>query len=262
MNHCVKSLSRLAGGMGFAAREQLTGVIRRTSPGGPGVLVVPGFGCGDRMLTLTTTWLRSRGYHTAGARIGLNLGCTTELVRRLERRAEHHAERTGRRIVLLGHSRGGWLSRMLAVRRPDLVRALVTVGSPVLDPLGANPTVLGAARLLTRLSALGIPGLLDDDCFTGPCFQDNAAALTAPLPAAVPALAVYSRRDRVAPWQLCVDPHAECVEVSSGHSALLLDPDFYAALEPRLARWAAADPTRLLDRNRCRQRLSRRSVGM
>jgi pimeloyl-ACP methyl ester carboxylesterase len=190
------------------------------------------------VLALTSTWLRSRGYHTAGAGIGLNLGCTTDLVDRLERRAEDHVERTGGRVVLLGHSRGGWLSRMLTVRRPDLVRALVTVGSPVLDPLGANPRVLGAARLLTRLSTLGIPGLLDDDCFTGPCFRDNAAALTEPLPDDVPALAVYSRRDRVAPWELCVDPYAECVEVSSGHAGLLLDPDFYAALEPRLARWA------------------------
>ena len=131
---------------------------------------------------------------------------------------------------------------MVAVRRPDLVRALVMVGSPLLDPLGANPRVLGAARLLTRLTALGIPGLLDDDCFTGPCFRGNAAALAAPLPENTPALAVYSRLDRVAPWELCQDPYAECVEVSSGHAGLLLDPDFYAALEPRLARWSATDP--------------------
>lgn len=235
---CARSPWRLARGLGFAAREQVIRLGRPRSSTGLGVVVVPGFGCADQVLALTTTWLRSRGYRPTGARIGLNLGCTTDLVGRLEARVAHHVERTGRRIVLVGHSRGGWLSRMLAVRRPDLVRALVTVGSPVLDPLGANPRLIGAARLLTRLSTIGIPGLLDDDCFTGPCFQDNTAALTAPLPEGLPALAVYSRTDRIAPWELCRDPYAECVEVSSGHAGLLVDPDLYAALEPRLARWA------------------------
>lgn len=244
----VNSLTRLVDGLGFAAREHLpalvSGVLPRAlrcaPPRAPrlGVLLVPGFGCGDRVMTLASTWLRSRGYRPAGAGIGLNLGCTTELVDRLEARTEEHAERTGGRVVLLGHSRGGWLSRLVAVRRPDLVRALVTVGSPVLDPLGAHPTLLGAARALTRLSALGVPGLLDAECFTGPCFRDSTEALRAPLPAEVPALAVYSREDRIAPWELCRDPYAECVEVPGGHSAIPLSPDFYAALAPRLAGWA------------------------
>jgi len=246
---CGHLLARLAGELGFAAREQVPAIVTGLVPNGMkpvraersglGVLVVPGFGCGDLMLTLARTWLRARGYRPAAARIGFNLGCTTELVDRLEHRAEAHVERTGARIVLLGHSRGGWLSRMLAIRRPDLVRALVTAGSPVLDPLGAHPVVLGAARVLARLSTLGIPGLLDDDCFTGQCFHDSTAALVAPLPDSVPALAVYSRLDRIAPWELCRDPYAEGAEVSAGHTGIPMHPDFYAALAPRLAQWAA-----------------------
>jgi pimeloyl-ACP methyl ester carboxylesterase len=207
------------------------------------VLLVPGFGCGDRTLTLTRTWLQARGYRPAAARIGLNVGCTTALVDHIERRLEEHAEATGRRVVLLGQSRGGWLARLVAVRRPDLVRGLVTAGSPVLDPLGANPNVVRVARLLTRLSTMGVPGLLDADCFTGSCYRTHSAALTASLPAGVPALAVYSRLDRVAPWRLCQDPSAECVEIRSSHTAMALHPDFYRALEPRLAEWATTDGT-------------------
>lgn len=205
---------------------------------GLGVLLVPGFGCGDRTLTLTSRWLRVRGYRPAGARIGMNVGCTTTLVDRVERRLAEHAETTGRRVVLLGQSRGGWLARLVAARRPDLVRGLVMAGSPVLDPLGANPNVVRAARFLTRLSTLGVPGLLDADCFTGSCYRTNSAALAAPLPEDVPALAVYSRLDRVAPWQLCQDPYAECVEIPSSHTGMALHPAFYRAIEPRLARWA------------------------
>ncbi|PWK80817.1 hypothetical protein C8D88_12296 [Lentzea atacamensis] len=80
---------------------------------GLGVLLVPGFGFGDASLALTATWLRNRGYQPAGAQIGLNVGCTSELVERTERRLEQHAEATGRRVVLLGQSRGGGLARLV-----------------------------------------------------------------------------------------------------------------------------------------------------
>ncbi|MGC7098141.1 alpha/beta hydrolase [Amycolatopsis lurida] len=206
---------------------------------GLGVLLVPGFGCADWTLTLTGRWLRARGYQPAGARIGLNLGCTTDLVERLEQRLELHASSTGGRVVVLGQSRGGWLGRLLAVRRPDLVRALVSLGSPVLDPLGASPDVVRAARFVARLSAIGLPGLLDEDCFSGPCYRDNSEALTAPLPAGVPAVMVYSRTDGVVPWRLCQDPYAECVEIPGTHASMALQPEFYRLPRPRLARWAA-----------------------
>jgi pimeloyl-ACP methyl ester carboxylesterase len=208
---------------------------------GLGVLLVPGFGCGDHTLTMTAKWLRARGYRPAGARIGLNVGCTTKLADRLERRLVEHAEATGRRVVLLGQSRGGWLARLVATRRPDLVRGLVSLGSPVLDPLGAHPKAVRVAQFLARLSALGVPGLLEEDCFTGRCFEDSTTALALPIPDTVPALAVYSRQDRIAPWRLCQDPYAECVEIRSSHTGMALHPAFYHALAPRLATWAAAD---------------------
>jgi pimeloyl-ACP methyl ester carboxylesterase len=233
------ALGRLAGGVLFAASlvpQTLKPPRRRDR--GLGVVLVPGFGCGDRSLLLAAAWLRRRGYRPAAARIGFNIGCTTDLVARIERRAEQHADATGGPVVLLGQSRGGWLSRLVAVRRPDLVLGLVTAGSPVLDPLGVSPKALRTARFLTRLSALGLPGLLTDDCFTGECFRDTKAALGEPLPAGMPALAVYSRLDRVVPWELCQDPCAECVEVRSSHTGMLLRPEFYAALESRLSRWS------------------------
>lgn len=117
---------------------------------GLGVLLVPGFGFGDRSMTLVSAWLKARGYRPAGSGTGFNVGCTTELVARIVTRAERHADETGGRVVLIGQSRGGWLSRLAAIRRPDLVCGLVMLGSPVLDPLGAHPTVVRVARLLAR----------------------------------------------------------------------------------------------------------------
>jgi pimeloyl-ACP methyl ester carboxylesterase len=219
-------------------------VWRRVDAGqgaGLGVLLIPGFGFGDRSLALTGAWLRARGYRPAGARIGLNVGCTSTLVTRVERRLEEHAQATGRRVVMLGQSRGGWLGRLVAIRRPDLVRALVMLASPVLDPLGVNPNSVRYARRLARLSALGVPDLVDEECFSGECYRTTVDGLAEPLPAEVPALAVYSRRDRTVPWRLCLDRWAECVELRSSHTGMGLDPNLYATLEPRLAKWALDD---------------------
>ncbi|SDX31050.1 Alpha/beta hydrolase family protein [Amycolatopsis xylanica] len=205
---------------------------------GQGVLLVPGFGFGDRSLQVAATWLAARGYRPAGARIGVNIGCTSKLVDRIIRRLAAHAETTGRPVILLGQSRGGWLARLAAIERPDLVRALVTLGSPVLDPLGAHPKVVRVARFLARLSTLGLPGLLTGDCLSGSCYETNMKSLAKPLPPGMPAVAFYSRGDRIAPWRLCQDPSAECVEIHSSHTGMGFDPEFYAAVEPKLAEWA------------------------
>jgi pimeloyl-ACP methyl ester carboxylesterase len=207
---------------------------------GLGVVLVPGFGFPDLSLAMTSRWLAARGYRPTGARIGLNLGCTTKLVDRLERRMAEHAETTGGPVVLIGQSRGGWLARLALTRRPDLVRGLVMFGTPVLDPLGAKPEVVRTARFLTRLSAWGLPGLLREDCLSGSCFENNSAALAAELPFGTPALSVYSRSDGIVPWELCLDPYAECVEIESSHIGMGLEPCLYRVLEPRLAQWAAS----------------------
>jgi pimeloyl-ACP methyl ester carboxylesterase len=204
--------------------------------GGTGVVVAPGFAGADASTGMLRRWLTRRGYVPAGAGLGINVGCTEELVGRLERRVGEHAERTGGPVVLVGHSRGGMLARMVAVRRPDLVRGLAMLGSPVLDPLDAGGLVGVVLPAVVRLSGLGVRGLVDLDCLTGPCGEAAAAGLTAPLP--VPAVAVYSKDDGVVGWRSCQDPDAEWVEVGSSHTGLGTDPAVYAALAPRLATWA------------------------
>jgi pimeloyl-ACP methyl ester carboxylesterase len=208
----------------------------RTRDGeGVGVVVIPGFGGSDPSMAVLRRWLRARGYRPIGARLWLNLGCTSDLVDRLERRVVEHARETGGPVVLLGHSRGGWLGRLVAVRRPELVRGVVMLGSPVLDPLDARGLAPLLLRGLIRLSALGVSGLLDRECVAGTCRDATMDGLTAPL--AVPAVAIFSREDGVVGWESCRDPAAEWVEVRSSHTGMGIDPDLYLALVPRLAAW-------------------------
>jgi pimeloyl-ACP methyl ester carboxylesterase len=206
--------------------------------GGAGVIVVPGFAGADASMAVLRRWLDRRGYAATGAGLGINVGCTEELVERLEQRVEAHAARTGGPVAVVGHSRGGMLARIVAVRRPELVRGLAMLGSPVLDPLDAGGLAGVLLPAVVRLSGLGVRGLVDGDCLTGPCSTAAAAGLAAPLP--VPAVAVYSRDDGVVGWRSCQDPEAEWVEVTSSHTGMGTDPAVYAALAPRLAAWSGA----------------------
>jgi pimeloyl-ACP methyl ester carboxylesterase len=205
---------------------------------GVGAVVVPGFGGTDASLAVLRHWLTGRGFRTVGAGLSLNLGCTAEMVARLERRVAQHADATGGPVVVIGHSRGGWVGRLVAVRRPDLVRGLVMAGSPVLDPLDARGPSAVLWPWLVRLSGFGVPGLLTRDCVAGRCRETASAGLSAPL--RMPAVSIYSRADGVVGWRSCQDPAAEWVEVRSTHNGMGLDPDVYTALVPYLGRWVAA----------------------
>src|SRR5436305_13136794 len=88
--------------------------------GQPPALLVPGFMAGDQSLSVLSGWLRRRGSRTAGAGMRLNSDCAERSVARLEMRLRRLAELQGRRVVVIGQSRGGELARVLALRNPDL----------------------------------------------------------------------------------------------------------------------------------------------
>jgi pimeloyl-ACP methyl ester carboxylesterase len=198
--------------------------------GEPAVLLVPGFMAGDGSLSMLAGWLRRRGSRTASAGILFNVDCAERAVSGIESRLRLHAERVERPVVLIGQSRGGALARVVAARNPDLVGALVMLGSPVLDPLGVGPAVLGAVRSVARLGDLGVPGMFSTECRDGPCCAAFRADVGAPLPAAVRAVSVYSRSDGIVAWEACLDPSAEHVEVESSHSGMSVNARVYRVL--------------------------------
>jgi pimeloyl-ACP methyl ester carboxylesterase len=196
----------------------------------PPVLLVPGFMAGDQSLAVLAGWLRRRGSRTARAGIVLNTDCAERAMRGLELRLQRFAERENKRVVLIGQSRGGELARVAAVRNPDCVRALVMLGSPVLDPLSVAPAVLGALRSVARLGGLGVPGMLSMECADGPCCAGFRADLAAALPDGVRAVSIYSRSDGIVSWEMCLDPSAEHVEVDSSHTGMAVNAQVYRVL--------------------------------
>ena len=199
--------------------------------------LVPGFLASDASLGPLTEWLRGLGHRTARVGIRMNVGCSTQLVDRLEERVERHAERYGRPVMLIGQSRGGLLARGLAMRRPDLVDQVVSLGSPHRDPLACHPLVLAQVGLVGALGTLGVPGLFKRDCFGGDegCCEDFRRQAFEPLPDGVRHVSIYSRTDGIVDWRSCLAEDAEHVEVPGTHSGMAINRHVYRVVARTLA---------------------------
>ncbi|HLH13232.1 MAG TPA: alpha/beta hydrolase [Solirubrobacteraceae bacterium] len=206
---------------------------RRCVDGSP-VLLIPGFMAGDASLAVMRRWLRRRGHEVATSGILANVDCAGRALGRLEERLERFAEGCGRAVTLVGQSRGGTFARALAVRRPDLVSALVMLGSPVRDGLAVSAPVLRTVRWVAWLGDRGLPGVLSTECGEGDCCAGFQTDLTAPLAPSVSALSMYSRSDGIVDWRTCVDTHAPSVEIDSSHCGMSVHPAVYRELEQML----------------------------
>jgi triacylglycerol lipase len=172
------------------------------------VLLVPGFMAGDSSLATLTGWLRRRGSRTSSAGVRLNVDCGERALGGIEARLQRLAERTGRRVAVVGQSRGGELGRVLAVRRP----------------------VLRAVRSVARLGDLGIPGVFSSRCADGECCARFRQDLFAPMPGEIQAVSMYSRSDGIVSWEACLDAGARPIEVSSSHSGMSVNREVYREL--------------------------------
>ncbi len=197
----------------------------------PPVLLIPGFMAGDASLAVMRRWLTRRGHRVATSGILANVNCAERIVSRLEMRLQDLADECDGRVVLIGQSRGGALARALAVRDPDSVCGLVTLGSPVCESLAVSESVLRTVRWMARLGDLGVPGVFSSSCHEGECCASFREHLGAPLAPHIEAAAVYSRSDAIVDWRACLDPYAECVEVDSSHCGMSVHPGVYRVLE-------------------------------
>src|SRR4051794_18334515 len=172
--------------------------------GRPAVLV-PGYLAGDRWLALMARWLRALGYRTRRAGIRVNVDCSEAAVRCVERRMEELADATGERVSIIGQSRGGIIARAVAVRRPDLVSGIVTLGSPVRGMLNIHPLVLASIGVVGGLGSLRVPHMFTWKCLRGECCSEFRAALEAEFPEDVGYVSVYSKKDGIVSWKACLD---------------------------------------------------------
>ena len=209
--------------------------------GGQPVLLIPGFLAGDDSLGLMTRWLRRTGHHTSKAGMRSNIDCSQAAVNRLEERVEVLAECHERKVGIVGQSRGGNFARVLAVRRPDLVSGIVTLGSPQCDPMAVHPLVLLPVLAVGALGTLGAPGLFRHSCRNGKCCERFWDDMHADFPSGVGYVSIYSRSDGIVDWRACLDPAAEHVEVQASHCGMAVSAQAYRATAEALERFRQAE---------------------
>ena len=199
------------------------------------VVLMPGFLAGDQTLTVIAAWLRRVGYRPQFCGFLMNAGCSDRTLDRVERRVHGLCRAHGRRVALIGHSRGGHFVRALAARRPDLVSHAISMGADLQGLLGAStPTILavGAARRVVQATGRA----RRDTCLTLHCGCRFSHDFARPFPSdQVRLTSIYSRGDGVVHWQCQVIPHADCIEVTGSHVGLIFNRKVYRAVASALA---------------------------
>lgn len=187
------------------------------------------------LLSVMREWLDRIGCRTVIAPTGLGVGCGEDGVRIVTDTARDLADATGTPPVLLGYSRGGQFSRAVAVRNPELVSGLITLGSPLRNDLReVHPLLRLQVYALGTMGTLGAPGVFSVRCLWGSCCERLRADIIRPFPAGVPFLSIYSRTDEMVGWRASLDPAARHHEVTTSHGGLVTDPAVFTALASEL----------------------------
>jgi pimeloyl-ACP methyl ester carboxylesterase len=207
----------------FNSSLLLSPLLKRAPRGdGHPVLTLPGFLASDLSTAPMRRYLSALGYEAFALRMGRNSGGLVRMREGLlERLAEIHWT-TGRKVSVVGWSLGGVYARALALEAPDMVRYVITLGSPFANDIRAT----NATRLY--------------EAMTGEAVGDNPelqAAIAGDLP--VPTSSIYSRTDGVVNWRTCLvrpSDTAENIEVHlASHIGLGVNPAALWAIADRLA---------------------------
>ena len=182
MERAAPSL-RLWASEGLEVPKLLLSPFQRAVPIAPGrgqpVVVYPGYLTSDVSSIRLRRSLSKAGYAAYGWQIGRNKGARVDLLDRLGRHLAEVTDRHGEPAALVGWSLGGVFARELAKHRPDLVRLVITLGSPFSGSPRAN-------------NAWRIYNLLNDHSVDNPPIAGDLAAKPP-----VPTIAVWSPIDGI-----------------------------------------------------------------
>lgn len=204
---------RMLGGMGRLVNKY------RAVGGGRPVLVLPGYGAADGSTAVLRYFLKRIGFDAFALALGRNVESAENRIKSIddatsfreemallvvERICEIH-QRKGEAVSMVGWSMGGLYAVDASRSVPELVRQVVTLGSPFGDPRGTS-----LFTLMRRLSGSTVP--LEE--------QNFEAWLEKANPGKVPTTILYSLRDGIVGEpvaRLSESPTVEHHEVSSSH---------------------------------------------
>ena len=223
--------------------------LLRKAPGGDGhpVITLPGFRGSDTSMNILRRYLEHWGYDPHPWGLGTNLGVGFDRVyyeRRFLSQLERVTRRRGQPATLIGWSQGGVIARQAAKRRPELVRQVITLGSPI----GDSPEATTIWRIFEHTSQKQIT----------PELMAHLKEVATPVPN-VRCTCIYSRSDGIVAPSIAQDqvsPLAENIAVVASHFGMSVNPFVLSVVADRLSQtednWAPYNSrtvSRMLGRN-------------
>jgi pimeloyl-ACP methyl ester carboxylesterase len=198
------------------------------------VMVVPGFMANDSSTAPIRSLLSDLGYDVVGWELGRNVTFTEARIDALRGGLRRVHQRSGRKVSIVGWSLGGILARQMALRHPELVRQVITLGSP----LNSQHSHANVMRVFEAFNGKDAASRIK------PSFRDMVA------PPPVPSSSIFTRSDGIVAWRGSVQPEtsiSENIEVLASHCGLGVNPTVMVAIADRLAQpegeWRKFKPT-------------------
>lgn len=196
-----------------------------TFPRGDGhpVLVLPGFVASDLSTTILRNFLSDLGYEAYPWRLGRNLADFDQVEGLILERVKWLYKKYDRKVSLVGWSLGGVYAREIARSLPEMVRQVITMGSPFAG-IGKESNASWLYEMIYGKKVQDIP-------------EDVINRVLEPPP--VPMTSIYTRTDGIVDWRSCIErktgPITENIEVLGSHCGLGHNPMVLMHIAERLA---------------------------
>lgn len=196
--------------------------LLKSAPRGDGhpVLVLPGLIAGDTSTVPLRRFLCELGYDAQPWGQGLNFGPRDHVIKGMVDQVRALQKKHKKKVSIVGWSLGGAMANALALRMPERVRQVVTLGSP----LTGHPKGTNAWRVFELVS-----GFSTDD--------ERLMELVNGVPS-VPTTSVMSKTDGIVNWRMSLAREskiAENIEVSATHLGMGANPAVLWIIADRLA---------------------------
>jgi len=207
----------------FAAMVGTAGLLLQAPRGdGSHVVVLPGFTASDGSTLALRSILERLGHRPVAWGLGYNMGPTREVLDGVDSLVRRLHDEDGRTVQLVGWSLGGVFARHVAARRPEMVRRVITLGSPY---------------RITRAQSRAAGWMYDAYAphrATPGVWRGGAAS----RPLRMPTTSIYSPSDGVVSRASCTETEtalAENVAVHGSHNGLGHNPLAMYVVADRLA---------------------------
>ncbi len=186
------------------------------------VLVIPGFMGSGLSTSILRKFINKHGYHAYDWGLDRNLANFEDL-EFLSLKIEDLYKKHHKKVSLIGWSLGGVYARQLAKGNPEMVRQVITMGSPFNGATEPN----NARWLYEWIKRREGTDEITDDVLAD-----------LPNPAPVPTTAIYSKQDGIIPWQVCMenveDETHQNIRISGSHLGFGWNPSAMKIIVDRL----------------------------